>query len=97
VLTTLLPDHPLAGELWQLPLPWDAPLRTPPADTATYSGAGAALGVDAPAVAPPILLSQGHSAPKRGKGSGEAVALAVDPTNGDAFASGGDDGAVRIW
>merc|ERR1719478_627944 len=47
--------------------------------------------------APARLLTHGHAAPKRGRGEGEATALATDPTSADLYATGGDDGAVRLW
>ena len=80
------------GELWRLPLPWHMPF-------APFSAAdsGAPLSTDATALAPPQLLVQGHSAPRNSHRRGEATALATDPSNGDLFASGGDDGSVRVW
>ena len=83
------------GELWELPLPWDAPIRVAPA--AYGGGVAAAADGTMSAVAPARLLVQGHSASKRGRWQGEACALAADPTCADAFASGGDDGSVRVW
>ena len=76
------------GELWQLPLPWDTPMKPPSMPP---------LDLDASIIAPPRLLVQGHAAPKKGAGEGEAVALAVDPSDGDIFVTGGDDGSVRVW
>ena len=43
------------------------------------------------------LLVQGHSTPRRGQGQGEVCALAVDPTDPDLYATGGDDRTVRVW
>ena len=49
----------------------------------------------------PRLVAQGHSAAGRGAahggGAGEACALCTHPRDPTRFASGGDDGSVRLW
>lgn len=72
------------GELWEVTLP------------ATVAEAAGRL-------PPPALLVQGHS-PAAASGVGrkggaldEAAALATHPQDADAFATGADDGTVRLW
>jgi len=51
-------------------------------------------------LAPPSLLVQGHSVGFGVNGGGslsEASALATHPYDGTVFATGGDDGTVRLW
>ena len=86
------------GELWPS-TPWGAPPSAySPASTGADLGEAPDGASSAAAVAHARLLVQGHSAMRRGKGwQGESVALATDPTNSDTFATGGDDGTVRIW
>ena len=75
-----------------------APVAYSPASTGADLGEAPDGASSAAAVAHARLLVQGHSAMRRGKGwQGESVALATDPTNSDTFATGGDDGTVRIW
>ena len=74
---------------------------------AASSGSCHCLGSSDPSAGGPIesaaaatLLTQGHSASSRRGGGvavGEACALAADPVNPDRFATGGDDGTVRVW
>lgn len=80
------------GELWWLPLPWQT-AQAPPLGMSVLPGTAPS----AVHVVTPQLLVQGHSTALAGRWCGDASALATDPSNGDAFATGGDDGTVRVW
>jgi WD40 repeat protein len=71
------------GELWEMMLP------------ATMAEAAGRL-------PPPALLVQGHSLAASedataGGALDEVAALATHPQDADSFATGGDDGTVRLW
>eukprot|EP00908_Phaeocystis_cordata_P000397 Transcript_10418.p1 GENE.Transcript_10418~~Transcript_10418.p1 ORF type:complete len:480 (+),score=204.92 Transcript_10418:2736-4175(+) len=90
------------GELWELPV--QLVVAQPPPDPAVLPTSEAEpppqhLEVLAGA---PRLVAQGHSAVPAaarggGGGGGEACALATHPADPDVYASGGDDGSVRLW
>ena len=97
------------GELWELPVqlaaaPQQLAAAAPPYEPET------ALAMQQPQVmqhevliGAARLVVQGHSAlpgaaaAGAAGGGGEACALCTHPDDPDAFATGGDDGSVRLW
>jgi len=80
------------GELWEANLPGIAPAPPPPLGAAAEPPPGPVSGGEL------TLLVQGHSAAVAGGvWQGEASALATHPSDADVFATGGDDGSVRLW